>query len=122
MWWAVGLGAVVGSPCRFLLDSAVSRRIGRGQPWGTLLINLSGSLVLGVLAGLLVRGDLSPLTYALLGTGLCGSYTTFSTFVWETLALVEDHRMRTAVLNVVLTITLGIAVAYVAYVLSGPRP
>lgn len=119
-WWAVALGALVGSPCRFLLDAVVSRRAGRAQPWGTLVINLSGSAILGVLAGLLARGVLASSGYALLGIGFGGSFTTFSTFVWETLTLVEDRRVRTAALNVILTVVLGIAFAYTTYLVAAP--
>jgi CrcB protein len=119
-WWAVAVGAVIGSPSRFLLDTAVARRLGRVQPWGILLVNLSGSAILGVLAGLLARGRIDASVYSLLGVGFCGSFTTFSTFVWETIALVEGRRLRTAVSNVVLTVVLGIAFAYITYLLAGP--
>ena len=120
MWWPVALGAVVGSPCRFLIDAFVSRRLGRVQPWGILLINLSGSAILGMLAGLLARGTLTSSDYALLGVGFCGSFTTFSTFVWETIALVENRRVRSAVANVVLSVAFGIAFAYGTFLLATP--
>jgi fluoride exporter len=120
MWWPVALGAVVGSPCRFLIDALVSRRLGRAQPWGTLLINLSGSAILGMLAGLLARGTLTTSDYALLGVGFCGSFTTFSTFVWETIALVENRQVRTAVVNVVLSVAFGVAFAYGTFLLAAP--
>jgi CrcB protein len=120
MWWPVALGAVVGSPCRFLIDAFVSRRLGRVQPWGILLINLSGSAILGMLAGLLARGTLTTSDYALLGVGFCGSFTTFSTFVWETIALVENRRVRSAVANVLLSVGCGVAFAYVTFLLAAP--
>jgi fluoride exporter len=120
MWWPVALGAVVGSPCRFLIDAFVSRRLGRAQPWGILLINLSGSAILGMLAGLLARGSLTSSDYALLGVGFCGSFTTFSTFVWETIALVENRRVRSAVANVVLSVAFGVAFAYGTFLLAAP--
>jgi len=120
MWWPVAVGALVGSPCRFLIDAVVSRRLGRAQPWGTLLINLSGSAILGMLAGLLARGTVTSSDYALLGIGFCGSFTTFSTFVWETIALVENRQVRTAAANVVLSVVFGVAVAYGTFLLATP--
>ena len=115
MWWAVVLGAAIGAPSRYFADLGVARLLGRHGPWGTVLINLSGSAILGAAAGLVARGHLTALGYALVGTGFCGSFTTFSTFVWETFALVEERRFQMAWTNVLLTLTLGIGLAYATY-------
>jgi CrcB protein len=120
IWWAVALGAVVGAPGRYLVDLAVARRFGRRGPWGTLAVNLSGSVLLGIAAGLVVHRHLSALGYALVGTGFCGSFTTFSSFVWETFALLEERRYRIAITNVLLTLVIGIGAAYLAFELSAP--
>jgi CrcB protein len=120
IWWAVALGAAVGTPCRFLLDIVVTRQVGGARPWGTLTINLSGSAVLGVLAGLVARGALPATGYALLGIGFCGSFTTFSTFVWEAVALVEGRQVRAAAVNVALSVVVGIALAYGTFVVISP--
>ena len=121
-WWAVIFGAAIGSPCRFLVDAAVSHRFGRAQPWGTLAVNLSGSAILGVLAGMLASGNLSSAGYALFGIGFCGAFTTFSTFVWECVALVEDRRVRAALWTVALTLVVGIGFAYIGYTLLASMP
>src|SRR3954469_11127211 len=83
----VGLGSAVGGVLRYYLGRWVDARFGgTGFPWGTFAINVSGSFVLGVIA-LFVTERLPPeyrWAYLLLGTGLCGGFTTFSTFEWET--------------------------------------
>lgn len=93
---AAGLGAVL----RFLVDRAVPPH---HFPRGTILVNTTGSLLLGVVVG----GDLS----AALGTGLLGGYTTLSTYAVETVALLERGRPRAAALNVGLSAVLGVAAA-----------
>ena len=98
----------------------MSRRLGRDQPWGTMIVNLSGAAFLGALAGLLARGVVSSSGYALFGIGSAGSFTTFSTLIWETLALAEDRHVWSAVLNLSLTIVFGITFAYVAFVIASP--
>lgn len=98
----LGVGALggVGALARFLLDGAVSDRMGGAFPWGTLAVNASGSFALGLLGG-----------GTLLGTGLLGAYTTFSTWMLETHRLAEEGRMRLAVVNVVGSLAVGLAAA-----------
>lgn len=107
----VAAGGLVGAPCRYLLDRAVTMRVNSDLPWGTFVINVSGSLLLGVLTGLTLNHHLSDLGKALLGTGFCGAYTTFSTFTFETLRLVEDGRYLEAAGNVVVSVLVGLAMA-----------
>jgi CrcB protein len=104
----VALGAAVGAPARYLTDRAVQRRLGTGFPWGTLTVNVAGSLLLGFLAGL----PASPAWTALLGTGFCGALTTYSTFSWETLSLARAGARRRAAAYVLLSVTAGLAAAY----------
>jgi CrcB protein len=99
-----GLGAIG----RFLLDGAVSRRLGGAFPWGTLAVNLSGAFALGILVGAALSGDASRL----LGTGLLGAYTTFSTWALESHRLGEDGRPGLGALNFALSLVLGVAVAW----------
>jgi CrcB protein len=108
---AVGLGGLVGAPSRYLLDRAVSRRHKSSLPWGTMVINVSGSLLLGFLIGLSLAGHLPALSKALFATGFCGAYTTFSTFSFETIRLVEEDKWRAALVYVGLSVALGLAAA-----------
>ena len=99
----VSLGGGVGAALRFWLDGLVRGRVSGsalgGFPLGTLVINVSGSLVLGFLTGLGEAGVLGPSTVAVLGTGMMGGYTTFSTASVETVQLFRSGRARVAVLN-----------------------
>jgi CrcB protein len=108
---AVGAGGLVGAPSRYLLDRAVTAQTRPGRPWGTFLINVSGSLLLGLLTGLSMTGHLSEVGKALLGTGFCGAYTTFSTFTFETVSLLEDGRFFDAAGNVVISAGIGLGAA-----------
>jgi CrcB protein len=94
---------------RFLLDGAVSQRVGRDFPFGTLTINLSGAFVLGLLTGLALEGD----ALLVAGTAAIGSYTTFSTWMLETHRLAEDGDVSAAAVNLVLSIVAGVAAAAV---------
>ena len=111
----VGLLGGVGSLARFLVDGAVSERLGRRFPAGTLVVNLSGALLLGVLVG----AALTPDALRLAGTGLLGAYTTFSTWVFESHRLGEDGQARVGAANVLVSLTLGLAVAWLGRELGG---
>lgn len=92
---AVMLGAGIGAALRYRLDRVISRSRPGPFPLGTLTINMLGSFVLGILVGWGAsspdpRATLDPATIALLGTGLCGGFTTFSTFSYEAVRLLED--------------------------------
>jgi CrcB protein len=106
--FAVAAGGFVGAPSRYLLDRAINSRIESDLPWGTFVVNISGSLLLGLLTGLSLAHHLPPVADALLGTGFCGAYTTFSTFTFETVRLLEDGRIFEAAGNVVASILVGL--------------
>jgi CrcB protein len=106
----VALGAAVGAPLRYLTDRLIQSRAGSGFPWGTLTVNLAGSLVLGFVLGLPVSPDL----VALIGTGFCGALTTYSTFAYETLRL---PRLRAAA-NVLVSVLAGLGAAYLGLLLA----
>jgi fluoride exporter len=108
---AVALGGFIGAPSRYLLDRAISGRFESDLPWGTFVINVTGSLLLGFLTGLDTRGLLSAPAKALLGTGFCGAYTTFSTFSFESIRMVEDGRILEAAGNVGASVMVGLAAA-----------
>ena len=107
------VGGAVGAPLRYLADGWVSRRAGPALPWGTLAVNVAGSFLLGVLAAA------SPTWLITLGgTGLCGALTTFSTFSFETVRLLEEGRLRSALLNVLASVALGLAAAALGWCVS----
>jgi CrcB protein len=104
---AAGLGAVV----RYLTDQVVQHRTGGEFPYGTLLINVTGSLLLGVVTGAAMHHGLSTDVALVVGTGFAGGYTTLSTWAWESLALAESGELLEAGLNVVGSFALGLAAA-----------
>ncbi|MFF0450026.1 fluoride efflux transporter CrcB [Streptomyces sp. NPDC004609] len=104
-WLLVALGAAVGAPLRYLTDRAVQARHDSVFPWGTFAVNAAGCLVLGAVAG----ASVSSQTYALLGTGLCGALTTYSTFSYETLRLAERGWGLLAAANAVGSVVVGLA-------------
>ena len=104
----VVLGALAGAPLRLLADRVATARRGRGSVLGTLTVNVVGSAVLGVLLGL---RDVSPAVVALVGTGFCGTLTTFSTFGTDVVRLVEERAVLRAVAYLTGSVALGLAVA-----------
>jgi fluoride exporter len=103
----VGCAGGVGAAARFLLDGAIAERVGRDFPYGTYVVNVSGSLLLGVLAGGALHGD----PYRLAGVGAVGGYTTFSTWVLESQRLAEDGQRRLALLNFAISLASGVVAA-----------
>ena len=112
----LGVGAYggLGALARFLLDGAVASRLGRRFPFGTLAVNLSGSFVLGLLVGV----ALSERAYDILGTGLIGAFTTFSTFSYETLAHLQDGRWLVALGNIAASLALGLGAVWLGMQLA----
>jgi CrcB protein len=105
----VALGAAIGAPLRYLVDRAVQARHDSLFPWGTFAVNVTGSFILGGLASTAVHVP-SPLL-ALLGTGLCGALTTYSTFGYETVRLLHDRARLYAVLNAIASVGAGLGAA-----------
>ena len=102
----VVLGAAVGAPLRFALGHWLDGRL----PWGTILVNLVGSFLLGLLSGLALSGD----QMALLGTGFCGALTTYSAFAVQT----HDLGLRRGILNVLLTVPPALALCALGFLLA----
>lgn len=107
------LGAAVGAPARYLADRAVQARHDTVLPWGTLLVNVVGSLVLGLLTGLSDVHRVPDAVMLALGTGFCGALTTYSTFSYETFRLYQSGGRLPAVLNVVISLAAGLAAALI---------
>jgi CrcB protein len=109
----VVVGAAVGAPLRYLVDQLVRTRYGGPFPWGTLIVNVAGSALLGGLAG---AGTALPQPLAvLLGTGFCGALTTYSTFGYEVLRLAEDRAYLLATANVVVSVVAAVGAAFGAH-------
>ncbi len=110
----IGAAGFLGAIARYHVEGFVSGRMrGLAVPWGTLVVNVSGCFVLGVVATLLTERFVPhPHLRGAITIGFLGAYTTFSTFAYETLKLSEDGATRLAVLNVALSIVLGIAAAW----------
>ncbi|NEW75148.1 fluoride efflux transporter CrcB [Streptomyces rhizosphaericus] len=111
-WLLVIAGGMVGAPLRYLTDRAVQTQHDSVFPWGTFLVNVVGCLVLGLLTGAAAEGAASQRLQLLLGTGLCGALTTYSTFSFETLRLAEEGARLFAVANVVLSLVVGVGAAF----------
>jgi CrcB protein len=107
LWIAVAAVGGAGAVARFVVDREVGGRFGGALPYGTLVINLSGSFLLGLVTGLALSTDAA----LILGTATLGSYTTFSTWLFETDRLAESGALRAAVVNLVVSMVLGVALA-----------
>ena len=107
LWAGVVLIGGAGSVVRFLADGVVASAAGRDFPFGTLAINVSGAMILGLLTGLALGHDQALLA----GTAAVGSYTTFSTWMLETQRLAEERQHGKAAVNVLASLAAGIAAA-----------
>jgi fluoride exporter len=112
------LGAALGAPARYLTDRAIQARHDTLVPWGTLTVNVVGSLVLGLLTGLAEAHQVPRAVMLGVGTGFCGALTTYSTFSYETLGLYEAGARLYATLNVVVSLAAGLCAALVGSALG----
>jgi len=115
------LGSALGGMARYAVSGAVARRIGETFPWGTLLVNISGGFVIGIAAAEIAAGGALPgdLTVRqLVMVGLCGGYTTFSSFSLQTLNLARDGEWTRALANILGSVALCFAAAWAGYALG----
>jgi fluoride exporter len=112
----LGVGTLggAGAIARFLIDGAVAGRARRDFPYGTMAVNLTGALLLGLAVGLALTAD----DYRLAGTGLIGAYTTFSTWAFESQRLGEDGQVRAAAVNFGASLLLGLGAAWLGRVIG----
>ena len=108
---------MVGAPLRYLTDRAVQSRHDSVFPWGTFAVNVTGCLILGLLTGA-AAGAPRPHLQLLLGTGLCGALTTYSTFSYETLRLAETGARLYAAANAVASVAAGLGAAFAGVALA----
>ncbi|WP_406045491.1 fluoride efflux transporter CrcB [Micromonospora sp. NBC_00898] len=110
----IALGAALGAPLRYLTDRAVQARHDSPFPWGTLTVNVVGSLLLGAVAAV----PAAPAVTALVGTGFCGALTTWSTLSYETLRLTREGARFHAVANALASVVAGLGAASLGYALA----
>jgi CrcB protein len=108
---AIALAAGLGAVARYVIDQLVQYRARGDFPYGTVIINVTGSLVLGAATGLALHHGLASTPTLVIGSGFAGGYTTLSTWAWETLALAETGDVWEASLNVVGSFAAGLAAA-----------
>jgi CrcB protein len=119
MIWYIALGGAFGSAARFLLGTQIQQRAGVAFPAGTLVINITGSFLLGFLLRYALGSEaVSPEVRGLLTTGFCGGYTTFSTFSYETAAMLEDGNYLRPLGYVLLSVLVALAGTFAGFALA----
>lgn len=109
----VGIGSFIGGVCRYYSQRIITAFLPSPLPYGTLVVNVVGCLLIGLIYGLADRGNLlTPEWRLFLATGFCGGFTTFSTFSYESLNLIQDGELLYLSLYVALSILLGFAATY----------
>ena len=116
--FAVAVAAGLGAVARYLLDQFVGHRLSNEFPYGTLVINVSGSLLLGLVLGLAMHHGLTNAATTVIGAGFAGGYTTLSTWAYETMVLAEEREYRQAAINVAASAGLGLAAAAAGFALA----
>jgi CrcB protein len=115
---AIALAAGLGAVLRYVVDQLVQHRTRSDFPYGTVIVNITGSFLLGLVTGLAVHHGLAATPTLIIGTGLAGGYTTLSTWAWETVALAETGELLEATLNTVGSFVAGLAAALIGLVLG----
>ena len=116
LFWSVALGAAAGGVSRYYLSGFIQQRAGSGFPVGTLVINITGSFLLGFIMRYALKTEIiTAATRALLTTGFCGGYTTFSTFTYETALMMDDGEYSRAALYVGTSVVIGIVCMYLGF-------
>ncbi|HEV2642016.1 MAG TPA: fluoride efflux transporter CrcB [Candidatus Elarobacter sp.] len=117
--WYIAAGSALGGVTRYLVGFAIQQRAGVAFPLGTLIINVTGSLLLGFLLRAALEGvSISPEMRAFLTTGFCGGYTTFSTFSYDSIALVQGGEYRRAAIYVTLSVVLSLIATFAGIALA----
>jgi len=117
----VGVGGALGSIARFWLSGLIAQRVGETFPWGTILVNVSGSFVIGFFATLTDpdgRWLVGPMARQFVMIGICGGYTTFSSFSLQTLNLVRDGEWLWAGGNIILSVILCLGAVWIGHILA----
>ena len=119
----VGMGSFIGGVCRYLLSMLVQSKFSSSFPYGTLLVNLTGCLLIGILFGFFDRNQVSHEWRLLFITGVLGGFTTFSAFSVETYNLIKSGNYGSAILYVALSVILGISLTFLgAWIIKTSSP
>jgi CrcB protein len=116
---SVGLAGALGALARYLLGRFIAERSGSRFHLGTLLINVTGACIIGLLAGFVRRKLMSPVTQTILATGFLGGYTTFSSMSWEGVQLARGGSTRSSMLYLGSNLALGLLAASLGLLLGG---
>lgn len=117
-WALVAVGAAPGAACRWMVGQAIGARRDSVFPVGTLVVNVLGSFLLGLVLGAAVEGQAGTRLVALVGTGFCGAFTTFSSFAYESVTLAEEGSSVMALANLAVSVTAGLAAAFLGWWLA----
>jgi len=115
---AISIGAILGANARFLIGGWIADRLGAAFPYGTLVINVTGSLLIGFALALSIDRIVPDWFRPLVAIGFLGSYTTFSTFSYETLSLAQEGAWLAAGINAAVSVGLALAAVYVGMVVA----
>ena len=118
VWIGLLAAGAIGAPCRYLLDGWIRRRTEGPFPWGTFVVNATGSLALGLVTGAALYHALPSTPRIVLGTGFCGAYTTFGSWAFESVTLLERGEARAAALNVGMSLLVGAGASGVGLALA----
>jgi len=111
----VGIGGMMGAVARYFLGILIKSAT---FPYATGLVNILGALLMGIVMGLAVKGQINPSLRLFLATGICGGFTTFSAFAWENLELLQQHRYGSFLVYTAGTLVLGIIATATGYLLA----
>jgi len=118
MIW-VGLGGMLGAVARYIFGLLIKSAT---FPYATGVVNIVGALIMGLIMGLTIKGQISPSLRLFLATGICGGFTTFSAFAWENLELLQQQRYGSFLVYTLGTLALGIAATAIGYLLAKWKP
>ena len=114
IWLAIWIAGALGAACRYLVDSAISASPVGMSGWGTWTVNVSGSLLVGLFAGAAAHGGGEPAWRSVAAGGFCGAYTTFSTWMYETVKMAEERAWRSVAVHLA-SLVVGVAAVAVGW-------